>query len=210
MSKRAGPLASQEINDAIGDAPIGDASIDREDAWVRGVMSEHAPAISGLLRCRYPVFNAEDIEDVVIIAMARLWKARDRFDAKKASLKTFLFRIADNVARDVVKSGWYRARSREVLLDESRLDESRLDERGWMNAARSAISRRKRPSRGRMLLFQPNCNSNCERSSTGCRTLIGRSCSPTLRPGDEWRRPSFWRRSYKSRREPCESIAIER
>ena len=93
-------------------------AIDPEDAWVRFVLREHAPAVGALLRSRYPVFNAEDIEDVVIIALTRLWKARGRFDAAKASLRTFLFRIADNVARDVLKSGWYRARKLEVWLDE--------------------------------------------------------------------------------------------
>ena len=92
--------------------------MDPDDAWARLVLREYAPAVGALLRSRYPVFNAEDIEDVVIIAMARLWKARCRFDAERASLKTFLFRIADNVARDVLKSGWYRARNLEVWLDE--------------------------------------------------------------------------------------------
>jgi len=107
MSERE-QLSPQGIADAI----------DPDDAWVRFVLHEHAPAVGALLHLRYPVFNAEDIEDVVIIATARLWKARDRFDAERASLKTFLFRIADNVARDVLKSGWFRARNLEVWLDE--------------------------------------------------------------------------------------------
>jgi len=94
-------------------------AVEPDDAWARLVLQEYAPAVGALLRARYPVFNAEDIEDVVLIAMARLWKARDRFDAARASLKTFLFRIADNVARDVLKSGWYRARNLEVWLDEN-------------------------------------------------------------------------------------------
>ena len=81
----------------------------------------HATAVGALLRSRYHVFNAEDIEDVVVIALVRLWKARDRFDPKKASLKTFFFRIADNVARDVLKSGWYRARSLEVWVDQGQI-----------------------------------------------------------------------------------------
>ncbi len=102
-------LSPQRISDAI----------DPDDAWVRMVLREHAPSVGGLLRARYSVFNAEDVEDVVIVAMARLWKNRDRFDAERASLRTFLFRIADNVARDVIKSGWYRARNLEVWLDET-------------------------------------------------------------------------------------------
>lgn len=118
MSER-GQIASKGIDDAIDDA------IDHDDAWARLVLREYAPAVGALLRSRYRVFNAEDIEDVVIIALARLWKVRDRFDPKKASLKTFFFRIADNVARDVVKSGWYRARNLEVWLEEEQV--SRAD-----------------------------------------------------------------------------------
>lgn len=106
--RERGRLSPQGIEDAI----------DSDDAWARLVLREHAPAVGALLRLRYPVFSAEDIEDVVIIATARLWKARGRFDAERASLKTFLFRIADNVARDVLKSGWFRARNLEVWLDE--------------------------------------------------------------------------------------------
>jgi RNA polymerase sigma factor (sigma-70 family) len=71
-----------------------------------------------LLRTRYPAFNSSDIDDVMIIALARLWIARGRHLPERSSLKTNFFRIADNVARDVLKSGWCRARALEVPLDD--------------------------------------------------------------------------------------------
>ena len=47
-------------------------AIDPDNAWVHMVLREYAPAVGALLRARYPVFNAEGVEDVVIVATARL------------------------------------------------------------------------------------------------------------------------------------------
>jgi RNA polymerase sigma factor (sigma-70 family) len=92
--------------------------LDREDQWLRGVLRDHAPAVRGLLRARYLAFDAADIDDVVIIALTRLWTVRHRYEREKSSLKTFFFRIADNVARNVLRCGWYQARNLEVVLDD--------------------------------------------------------------------------------------------
>jgi RNA polymerase sigma factor (sigma-70 family) len=92
--------------------------LDREDQWLRGLLRDHAPAVRALLRARYLSFDAADIDDVVIIALTRLWTVRHRYEREKSSLKTFFFRIADNVARNVLKCGWYQARILEVDLND--------------------------------------------------------------------------------------------
>ena len=91
---------------------------DPDDAWVRLVMGRHAPSVGAWLRLRYSILTAEDVEDVVVIASVRLWAVRERFDAEKASLRTWFARIADNAARRLIASGWARARQLEVSLDE--------------------------------------------------------------------------------------------
>lgn len=64
-------------------------SADIDDAWVRLILTRHAPSVGGWLRSRYAILTAEDVEDIVVIAMIRLWKVRDRFDAARASLRTY-------------------------------------------------------------------------------------------------------------------------
>ncbi len=91
-------------------------SADIDDAWVRLILTRHAPSVGGWLRSRYAILTAEDVEDIVVIAMIRLWKVRDRFDAARASLRTYFARIADNVARSLISSGWAKARLLEVPL----------------------------------------------------------------------------------------------
>ncbi len=88
-----------------------------DDAWVRLILTDHAPSVGAWLRSRYSILTAEDVEDIVIIAMIRLWKGRARFDATRASLRTYFARIADNVARCLISSGWAKTRQLEVPLD---------------------------------------------------------------------------------------------
>jgi len=97
-------------------------SIENDDRWARGMLSEHAPAVAALLRARYPSFNVHDIEDLLIVAMTRLWRARARYDKSKSSPRTYFFRIADNVARNVLKSGWHKVRRLEVELGEKQFE----------------------------------------------------------------------------------------
>ena len=94
-------------------------SADLDDAWVRLILSKHAPSVGAWLRSRYSILTAEDVEDILIVAIIRLWKSRLRFDAAKASLRTYFARIAENVARCLISSGWAKTRQLEVPLDVS-------------------------------------------------------------------------------------------
>lgn len=55
------------------------------------------------------VLTWEDIEDVVIIALRRLWDARKSYDDKKQTLRAWFYCIAENAAKDVKKLGWHKA-----------------------------------------------------------------------------------------------------
>ena len=59
---------------------------------------------------RLGLLRYEDIEDVVSIALWRLWDARTSYDDTKQSLRVWFYSIAENVAKDVLKHGWHKAR----------------------------------------------------------------------------------------------------
>ena len=70
------------------------------------------------LRRRYSILNENDVEDVLATALYRLWAYRKRLDVAKGSLATLFYHIADNVVRNLFKTGWHRLRSQEVRLED--------------------------------------------------------------------------------------------
>lgn len=90
------------------------------------ILRLYGPLSRAILRSRFRgVLNASDIDDVLSIALFRLWQARETYDSMKSSLRVWFLRIAENAARDVLKFGWYQARRKEVSTDPPRLAEYR-------------------------------------------------------------------------------------
>jgi RNA polymerase sigma factor (sigma-70 family) len=77
----------------------------------------YAPGIIETLHRRFTkrlhLLRYEDVEDVVSIALRRLWDARASYDDTKQSLRVWFYCIAENVAKDVLKHGWHKARQLE-------------------------------------------------------------------------------------------------
>jgi RNA polymerase sigma-70 factor (ECF subfamily) len=63
------------------------------------------------------VLSPADVEDVISVALYRLWISRQSFDPAKAALATWFCSIARNAARDVLKHGWHKARELEVAAE---------------------------------------------------------------------------------------------
>ncbi|MCA9068974.1 MAG: sigma-70 family RNA polymerase sigma factor [Planctomycetaceae bacterium] len=90
------------------------------------ILRLYGPVARAILRSRFQgVLNASDIDDVLSIALFRLWQARETYDSMKSSLRVWFLRIAENAARDVLKFGWYQARRKEVSTDPPHLAEYR-------------------------------------------------------------------------------------
>lgn len=90
------------------------------------ILRLYGPSARAILRSRFRgVLNANDIDDVLSIALFRLWQARETYDSMKSSLRVWFLRIAENAARDVLKFGWYQARRKEVATDPPHLAEYR-------------------------------------------------------------------------------------
>jgi RNA polymerase sigma factor (sigma-70 family) len=88
-----------------------------DEGALEAILRAYGPPIQRALEEKYcrtlRVLTREDIEDVLSVALHRLWEARTRYDHTKATLRTLLYCIAENVARDVLRSGWQKVRLRE-------------------------------------------------------------------------------------------------
>ncbi len=88
------------------------------------ILRTHGPPILTLLSQRFiGPLTATDFEDILAAALFRIWQHRARFDPTLASLRVWFFRIAENMARDVLKHGWHKARQLELSTEPTRLAE---------------------------------------------------------------------------------------
>jgi RNA polymerase sigma factor (sigma-70 family) len=77
----------------------------------------YAPAIAKVLCQKYRGYlTEEDIRDVIVMAVTKLWEHRERYDDSKGSVRSYLHRIADNTAKDIQKHGWFKAKRLEVVI----------------------------------------------------------------------------------------------
>lgn len=83
------------------------------DAAFRALVRRHAGAVRGLAATI--VADPEQAEDVVQETFLRVYQARDRYEAGAASFRTWLLRIARNLALNDVRN---RRRRRAEPLDE--------------------------------------------------------------------------------------------
>src|ERR1700687_5557771 len=81
--------------------------LDDDEHALEEILRLYGPDITETLHKKFNlhrgVLTYEDIEDVVVIALHRLWNARKNYDDKKQSLRVWFYCIAENVARDVKK-----------------------------------------------------------------------------------------------------------
>lgn len=94
-----------------------------DEAVLEVILRTHGPPILALLKQRYSGrLVPTDYEDVLAAALYRVWQHRTRFDPALASLRVWFFRIAENIARDVLKHGWHKARQLETSIETARLE----------------------------------------------------------------------------------------
>ena len=89
-----------------------------DEAVLEVILRTHGPPILTLLRQRFVgPLTATDFKDVLAAALFRMWQHRARFDPVQASLRVWFFRIAENLARDVLRHGWHKARQLELSTE---------------------------------------------------------------------------------------------
>ena len=89
-----------------------------DEAVLEAILRIHGPPILALLKQRFVGrLSGNDLEDVLASALFRVWQHRNRYDSTLASLRVWFFRIAENLARDVLKHGWHKARQLELNVE---------------------------------------------------------------------------------------------
>lgn len=100
-------------------SPDLDAQLrDGDERVLEAILRIHGPPILALLKQRFVgSLSITDFEDVLAVALFRIWQNRSQFDPKLATLRVWFFRIAENTARDVLKHGWHKARQLERSVE---------------------------------------------------------------------------------------------
>ncbi len=103
------------------------ALLDDDESVLGEILRLYAPNIIESLYLRLSkrmgVLRYEDIEDAVSVALEKLWNARFTYDDGKQSIRVWHYCIAEHVAMDVLKHGWYKARNLEENVGQDRLEE---------------------------------------------------------------------------------------
>ncbi|MFT5106905.1 MAG: RNA polymerase sigma factor (sigma-70 family) [Verrucomicrobiales bacterium] len=114
------PATDADTSSAPALVPVSDDAA--AEIQLETIIREHASAVRDILIPRYRGgLTPSDIDDVVATASHRLWKHRSEF-SKLRSPRAWFVRIADNVARDVLRYGWQKARQLEIAAEKSYLE----------------------------------------------------------------------------------------
>lgn len=101
------------------DSPPSATEVLQSEDDLAALLREAGHAVRALLIKRFHgLLREADAEDVMVVALQRVWLHRARFDATRGSLRAWFYRIADHTARDWLKRGWQKARMLEVVPDE--------------------------------------------------------------------------------------------
>ena len=114
-------MEKQKISDVQDEVAI--RLWDGDEAVSEVILDEYAPSIMKSLGYRYPSFSTEDLEDIVCEAIKRLWAKRQEYNDSKGYVKVILYRIAYNVAKDILKSGWQKLQEKKEYCDSKTLEE---------------------------------------------------------------------------------------
>lgn len=88
-----------------------------DESVLGDILQHYGPALEKAIDMRFTPLAAEDAEEVAADAVLRLWQHRRHYDPCKASVRTLLYRIAVNRAKDVIALGWQKARRTEEQVD---------------------------------------------------------------------------------------------
>jgi|GEM_PF-526868 len=104
--------------------PLGRRLRDGDEAVLEILLREHGATVRAVLRQKFPTgLDHGDFEDILAIALFRVWSRRDQFDPDRGSLRAWFYRIAANVTKDALRYGWQKARQLEVRYEPAALSD---------------------------------------------------------------------------------------
>lgn len=83
--------------------------MDDDESALADILAQYGASIIGFLVAKYDDFDHAEAEDVLSIAIRKLWKRRHQYKEEDGKLRPYLFKIADNTAKDIFKTGWKQA-----------------------------------------------------------------------------------------------------
>ena len=92
-----------------------------EESVYEDIVRNYAPAIQNWLLSLPFGLSPEDAEDVACEAIMRLWEKRNQYDDSKGSVRSYLFMIAKNLARDRPKSSRFKTMQQERHISDDYL-----------------------------------------------------------------------------------------
>lgn len=108
--------------------PLGRRLRDGDEAVLEILLREHGATVRAVLRQKFPTgLDHGDFEDILAIALFRVWSRRDQFDPDRGSLRAWFYRIAANVTKDVLRYGWQKARQLEVRYEPAALSDVAIE-----------------------------------------------------------------------------------
>ena len=96
---------------------------DSDETVLAEILVQYAPSLEKAISSKYPSFSPQDLEDIVCEAIKRLWAKRDEYDDSKGNVSGLLYRIADNCAKDILKSGWQKLQVKRKSFYEDSLED---------------------------------------------------------------------------------------
>jgi len=84
-----------------------------DESVYEDIVRNYAPAIQKWLLSLPFGLSPQDAEDIVCEAIMRLWEKREQYDDSKGSVRSYLFKIAENLVRDRPKSSRFKTMQQE-------------------------------------------------------------------------------------------------
>jgi RNA polymerase sigma factor (sigma-70 family) len=108
---------ARTTNDALGRRLLGG-----DQEVLEEILLALGPPIRRRVAHRYRgLLRPDEIEDIVLAVVERVWTEREEYDPEKGCLGAWVQGIANHVALEVVNSKWCKRRKREVEVSPSRL-----------------------------------------------------------------------------------------
>ena len=144
---------TKSASDSVADNQLALAFrlMEEDEAALAEILELYGSAIIRMILATYKTLNVEDAEDVLSIAIAKLWDRRQQYDENDGLLRSYLYKIADNTAKDIFKCGWDKARRLPVdfglenaveLIPEDKPDEneSKRKRKDWEKRRQKEIT----------------------------------------------------------------------
>jgi len=103
-------VSDRSESTVIDDVELACRLLDDDESALGRIIAQFGGSTMRFLVAKYQDFTAQDAEDILSIAIHKLWENRQQYDESHGSLRTYLFKIADNTAKDVYKVGWQKAK----------------------------------------------------------------------------------------------------